>query len=118
MSEEKPDGDAKIELLPPWRKYPEIPRFSIGWRMGYGETYMLIWGEWATCMDQGQLIEYFRKYVPLPVEWVGWVSSWFRHEGLKDYMNAETVLWLEQQGLVNFAEYKAWYEELLRRANS
>jgi hypothetical protein len=26
-------------MIPPWKKYPDIPRFSIGWRMGDGEDY-------------------------------------------------------------------------------
>lgn len=27
--------------LPPWRKHPELERYSMGWRMGYGVAYAL-----------------------------------------------------------------------------
>lgn len=28
------------DLAPPWVEFPDIPRYSIGWRMGPGEDYM------------------------------------------------------------------------------
>lgn len=31
--------DKKL-MPPPWLAYPEIERYSIGWRMGYGEDYI------------------------------------------------------------------------------
>jgi hypothetical protein len=66
-----PQGD----LLPPWRKYPEIQRYSIGWRMGYGESYMIAWDEWSEQMTLEQRVEYFKKYSPIPLEWLDWVAS-------------------------------------------
>ena len=33
-------------LIPPWAKYPNIPRRSIGWRMGGGEWYRWMWHRW------------------------------------------------------------------------
>ncbi len=32
--------DKKL-LPPPWIAYPHIERYSIGWRMGYGEDYIM-----------------------------------------------------------------------------
>lgn len=46
------DADIARELLthgtlvPPWSKYPSIPRRSIGWRMGGGEWYRWLWHRW------------------------------------------------------------------------
>ena len=33
-------------MLPPWRKYPNIPLGSIGWRMGLGEDYWIEFEDW------------------------------------------------------------------------
>lgn len=33
-------------LPPPWLAYPEIERYSIGWRMGYGEDYLYKFSDW------------------------------------------------------------------------
>ena len=38
--------EKKTMLPPPWIAYPEIERYSIGWRMGYGEEYICRWGGW------------------------------------------------------------------------
>ena len=103
------------DLLPPWQKHPEIPRYSIGWRMGYGESYMMTWNEWARQFGQDQLVEYFRKYAPIPVEWLDWASDCLGHSVLDDILAGggefEGIYWLEQQGLASFSEFKAWYEE-------
>ncbi len=95
-------------VLPPWQKHPELDRYSIGWRMGYGEGYMMAWDWWASQMKLNQLIEYFKKYLPIPLEWLDWVA--YRCDNkLSDKVAG--VRWLELQGLANFSEFMAWYEE-------
>src|SRR5215510_13236177 len=61
------------DLLPVWIRYPQIPRYSIGWRMGAGESYMWVWDEWADKLERGQLVEYFKRYLPIPNDWIDWV---------------------------------------------
>jgi hypothetical protein len=114
-----PDGD----LLPPWKKYPIIPRGSIGWRMGGGESYMWAWDEWAGRMSKPQLVEYFRKYLPIPIEWVDWVSNRFGDDKIFEEMfsgggDFDGIHWLEQQGLASFSEFKAWYDEKQNEENT
>ncbi len=104
------------DLLPPWQKYPEIQHGSIGWRMGYGEAYNTAWNKWADQLNQEQLIEYFKKYTPLPVEWLSWVSNRFGDKDITHEMFSGTgdfagIRWLEQQGLADFAEFKSWFEK-------
>jgi hypothetical protein len=106
------DGD----LLPPWKKYPIIPRGSIGWRMGAGEHYMWAWDEWAGRMSPQQLVEYFRKYVPIPIEWLDWVSNRFGDEKIVEEMfsgggNFDGIRWLEQKGLASFSEFPSWHDK-------
>lgn len=107
-----PHGD----LLPPWQRHPEIPRYSIGWRMGYGEAYMIAWDKWMEGMSLEQLSEYFRKYSPIPVEWLDWVAGRCGQDDIDNDMASATgnfsgIRWLEQQGLATFSEFKTWYDE-------
>ena len=103
------------DLLPPWQKYPEIHWGSIGWRMGYGEVYMIAWNKWASQLKQEQLIEYFKKHTPIPVEWLSWVSNCFgdkniAHEIFLGGGNFDGIRWLEKQGLASFSEFISWFE--------
>ena len=36
----------KSIMPPPWLAHREIERYSIGWRMGYGEDYIYRFGDW------------------------------------------------------------------------
>ena len=40
------------KIMPPlWLAYPEIERYSIGWRMGYGEDYLFRFGRWLDALS-------------------------------------------------------------------
>lgn len=58
-------------LPPPWIAYPEIERYSIGWRMGYGEGYIGEWGTWYDTLDSKEKNEYHTLF-PEPVTWNGY----------------------------------------------
>jgi N-glycosidase YbiA len=57
-------------LLPPWEKYPEIERTSIGWRMGYGEDYFSLWSPWYQGLSEPGKKKYQAMY-PEPKDWKG-----------------------------------------------
>ena len=105
-----PQGD----LLPPWLRHPEIPSMSIGWRMGYGESYMMAWDEWVSQMEQESLVQYFKKYLPIPHNWLHWVANRCGHSVTTDMFSGKGefkgIRWLEGQGLANFSEFKNWYD--------
>jgi len=108
--ENTPQGD----LLPPWLKYPEIQAMSIGWRMGEGEGYMIAWDKWAKQFDQEKLVEYFKKYLPIPTEWLVWVSNRFGDEDINvEFFSGggdfKGIQWLEEKGLANFSDFNDWY---------
>ena len=42
--------DQKI-MPPPWLAHREIERYSIGWRMGYGEDYIDRFGDWLDTLS-------------------------------------------------------------------
>lgn len=40
-------------MPPPWLAYREIERYSIGWRMGYGEDYICRFNDWLNSLYRG-----------------------------------------------------------------
>ena len=63
-------SQARTTPVPPWVRHPEIERYSIGWRMGYGESYLMVWWTFAETLDTEARITYFREWAPLPLAWV------------------------------------------------
>jgi len=49
---------------------PEIERFSIGWRMGYGEDYMMKRDNWYLALSDEESSAY-RELFPEPPTWKG-----------------------------------------------
>lgn len=43
---------------PPWRKYPDIPAGSIGWRMGSGEEYYNEFYRWFSGLSGAEQAAY------------------------------------------------------------
>lgn len=41
-------------VLPPWLAYPEIDFYSIGWRMGYGETHLMKLSEYLNQLSESE----------------------------------------------------------------
>ncbi|AWM38863.1 hypothetical protein [Gemmata obscuriglobus] len=65
-----PAFDADGMMIPPWVKYPSIPRASIGWRMGEGEEYwdnFRVW--WGTQQVAVQTV--MQATYPEPTGWSG-----------------------------------------------
>lgn len=48
--------------LPAWMEHPEIPRGSIGWRMGYGESYLYEFREWHDALGAEEKRRYDEVY--------------------------------------------------------
>ncbi len=53
-------------MAPQWLACPEIPQYSIGWRMGYGEDYGCRLGNWLDKLSAKEREEYDRLF-PYPV---------------------------------------------------
>jgi len=56
--------------LPPWLAAPDIPRGSIGWRMGLGEDLYDTFYQWFSKQTDEQAAE-FARLNPEPEEWHG-----------------------------------------------
>lgn len=62
-------SDRKEKLMAPlWLKYPNIPQGSIGWRMGFGESYAMEFSRWYRSLNHKQQAEFDEKF-PEPVCW-------------------------------------------------
>jgi len=83
-------------LMPPlWIAFPELERYSIGWRMGYGESYRNEWGKWFDSLTEDDVKEY-KELFPEPVTWKGY---WEDEDFLCDcYQRNEFVIkfWREK----------------------
>lgn len=55
-------------MPPPWLRYPTIPQGSIGWRMGYGESYLDEYRIWKNTLTEEQKQQHQRLF-PKPVCW-------------------------------------------------
>lgn len=66
------------ELEPPWARYPWIPRGSIGWRMGSGESYEMLWGDFVDekVRSLDDALAYLRRHPKAPRSWGEWIAGW------------------------------------------
>lgn len=55
-------------MAPLWLMYPQIPQGSIGWRMGYGESYGSAFHVWFSSLTREEKEEYQKKF-PKPICW-------------------------------------------------
>lgn len=63
-------------LLPPWLKHPELPRGSIGWRMGYGEWYLWMWQRWWNLLEAPARAAYVAQFIDgRPAAWRNWFAA-------------------------------------------
>lgn len=58
-------------MPPPWLACPDMERYSIGWRMGYGEDYISRFSNWLSALSQEERTEY-QGLFPEPATWKGW----------------------------------------------
>ncbi|MBC8139399.1 MAG: hypothetical protein H8F28_26275 [Fibrella sp.] len=76
------------DVPPPWTFSPNSHPYSIEWRMGAGEGYLMVLARWweSANLDEAERIAYFRKYPP-PPRWLQWmidtlwdIRSWEQEE--------------------------------------
>lgn len=75
-------------MAPPWLMYPNISRYSIGWRMGYGESYVMDFVDWYSDLCKEEQKQ-FQQVFPEPKGWLGWYEEEYT-DG--DIYNEDTLL--------------------------
>lgn len=66
--------DFSNSMDPLWLAYPDIPRYSIGWRMGGGEDYSWNFSLWWRGLNQ-ETKDVYQKMYPEPKGWKGWYTG-------------------------------------------
>ncbi|MDR1340088.1 MAG: NADAR family protein [Prevotellaceae bacterium] len=81
------------EPMPPvWMMHPHISRYSIGWRMGYGEWYKNdFWNWFDSLTDSGK--ELYEKMFPAPKLWRGIYNENCDPEDFECYRYKTVQLW-------------------------
>ena len=69
-----PEFDSAGLMVPPWIKYPAIPRASIGWRMGEAEGY---WDDFRTWWESQPVSVHTAVRAAYP-ELPGWAGFYER----------------------------------------
>jgi hypothetical protein len=60
-------------MLPPWLYRPDIPAYSIGWRMGPGEDYWIDFRSWFVALSQADRSAYVETHQE-PPDWEGFYA--------------------------------------------
>ena len=84
-------------MVPLWLMYPHISRYSIGWRMGYGESYAMKFYDWFNGLSEKEQ-QQFQKMFPEPRSWQGWYEDEYSaHEDIyiKSSDDEETKYYLD-----------------------
>jgi hypothetical protein len=63
--------DANGDLAPPWEQFPNYERYTIGWRMGSGESWLGMWGVFLEDFDPAfeARLAYLKRHPPAPINW-------------------------------------------------
>jgi hypothetical protein len=64
------------DLPAPWEVYPDIPKGSIGWRMGPGEDVSHDWFAWLRGLTAERREDYRKRHLE-PESWAGTYDRFF-----------------------------------------
>jgi hypothetical protein len=75
-----------VDLAPPWARFPTYERYTIGWRMGAGEDYLVRWWAFVTTLpaDEASRRAYLRRHPPAPFTWAERVAQVLRPRAADD----------------------------------
>ncbi|VWC66450.1 hypothetical protein BLA39750_00205 [Burkholderia lata] len=101
---------------PPWVIAADSHPYSMRWRMGGGETFMMVFQEWweQQAWQERERVAYFLKWPP-PPRWIPWMADviWdlepWDEDGEFDYTRYYAQL--EQLGLGGTADVEADMED-------
>lgn len=90
----------KSIMPPPWLAFPNIERYSIGWRMGSGEDYIYRFADWLESLSEAERSTY-RQLFPEPITWQGWWDDDDTSEAL-EHKDFYVQAW-QPQGLAKYS---------------
>jgi hypothetical protein len=112
--------DSTGDLAPPWEQFPEYERYTIGWRMGAGESWLGMWRVFVEALDPAFEVRlaYLQRHPPAPINWADHVYHVF-HPSASDAEDEESTqvetqrrAELLQMGLIaSDAAYPTWLRQ-------
>lgn len=69
--------DERGDLAPPWEQFPSYERYTIGWRMGAGESWLSMWHVFLERIEPvfEARLAYLRRHAVAPISWASAVYS-------------------------------------------
>ena len=61
-------------MVVPWNQFPHLDRFSLGWRMGAGETYLTYFEDWFIALGDDERHKY-KQINKEPADWSGYLDG-------------------------------------------
>lgn len=63
--------DDNGDLPPPWVAFPTYERYTIGWRMGAGESYLCLWHVFleGLAQDRETRLAFLKRHPAAPIDW-------------------------------------------------
>lgn len=62
-------------VRPPWIAFPGVHPFDIAWRMGAGETHVMLWGRWVEGRPAREVTTAIVRHGPVPADWSWWAAG-------------------------------------------
>ncbi|MFD2564679.1 hypothetical protein [Aquimarina rubra] len=91
------------DIPPPWIYAPNSHPYSMHWRMGEGETHIMILNEW---LDQAKLkfddrVTYLKKY-PVPARWYQWIIHFLWNVDSYEFEELDYIPYFEKLEKLGF----------------
>ena len=107
----------KVNFIPPWAAFPDYTRYTIGWRMGGGETYFHNWWDFIASLplDFSSRLQYLQQNRPAPINWFDIVLKVLypkQDDNIQDRDSNTAITKLLELGLIEYdVAFKTWLQQ-------
>lgn len=103
------------EVPPPWAYVENSHPYSIGWRMGGGEGFLMILWEWESQQNMSfdEKVAYLHRY-PAPPRWYQWMVDFLWEELPYDMEVQDYIKYFERLNELGFKLSDQFEEDINR----
>ncbi|EZH75237.1 hypothetical protein ATO12_00230 [Aquimarina atlantica] len=101
------------EIPPHWIVFPDSHPYSIMWRMGAGETFVMVFSNWFedNYKEEKNRIDFFLKYPP-PPRWMETMASYIWEEiPMEDFEKSKYLERIKELGFSGTEKYLSDLED-------